>query len=72
MNNIAHMSMIAFTTSIKGLDTTHTGFTYKDGNKLGFIHASSLQKKVMIDKSSLSDYCMSQKSCTGVIIVGVE
>lgn len=71
-NTIEHMSMIAFTTSIKGLDTTHTGFAYNDGNKLGFIHASSLQKKVVIDSKSLSDYCISQKSCTGVIIMNVE
>lgn len=71
-DKIDHMSVIAFTTSIKGLDTTHTGFTYKNSDKLGFIHASSLQKKVVIDSKSLSDYCISQKSCTGVIIMDVE
>ncbi|NLX80439.1 MAG: DUF1460 domain-containing protein [Proteiniphilum sp.] len=71
-DKIGHMSMVAFTTSIKGLDTTHTGFTYKNGDKLGLIHASSLQKKVVIDNKSLSEYCMSQKSSTGVIVANVE
>ena len=32
--------IIAVTTDIQGLDTTHTGFVYPNGNGLGFIHAS--------------------------------
>lgn len=70
-NLIPHMAMIGFTTSIDGLDTTHTGFTYKKNGKLTFIHASSAEKKVVIDKKTLSDYCAPQKSCTGVIIAKV-
>lgn len=72
-DKIPHMAMIAFTTRIEGLDTTHTGFTYKksDGT-LGFIHASSLKKKVVIDTKKLSDYCNSQRACTGIIIMKVE
>ncbi len=72
-DKIPHMAMIAFTTKIEGLDTTHTGFTYKkpDGT-LGFIHASSLKNKVVIDDKSLSDYCASQKACNGVIIMEVR
>ncbi len=69
---IPHMAMIAFTTSIKGLDTTHTGFAYKKKNgELTFIHASSAKKKVVVDEKSLSDYCKSQKSCTGIMIMKV-
>ena len=72
-DKIPHMAMIAFTTSIEGLDTTHTGFTYKrDDGTLGFIHASSLKKKVVIDKKSLSEYCISQKACKGLIIMSVK
>lgn len=70
--NIPHMAMIGFTTSIDGLDTTHTGFTYKKNGKLTFIHASSAEKKVVIDKKTLSDYCAAQKSCTGIIIAKVQ
>lgn len=72
-DKIPHMAMIGFATRIEGLDTTHTGFTYKrsDGS-LGFIHASSLKNEVVIDKKSLSDYCVSQKACKGVILMKVR
>lgn len=71
-SRVPHMAMIGFTTSIDGLDTTHTGFAYKKNGKLTFIHASSVQKKVVIDKKTLSDYCASQKNCTGVIFAKVK
>ena len=70
-DSIPHMVMIAFTTSIKGLDTTHTGFAFKKDGKLTFIHASSLKNKVVVDEKSLSEYCKLQKSCTGLIITQV-
>lgn len=73
IDKIPHMAFIAFTTKIEGLDTTHAGFTYKHGNgTLGFIHASSIRKRVVIDVNTLSDYCNHQKSCTGLIIMNVE
>ena len=68
---IPHMAMIAFTTSIKGLDTTHTGFAYKKNGKLTFIHASSEKNKVVIDDKTLNDYCKAQKSCTGIMVMPV-
>lgn len=70
-DSIPHMAMIAFTTSIKGLDTTHTGFAFKKDGKLTFIHASSLKNKIVVDEKSLSEYCKLQKSCTGLIITQV-
>lgn len=69
---IPHMAMIAFTTSIKGLDTTHTGFAYHQGDVLTFVHASSLKNKVVIDDKTLHNYCRAQKSCTGIIVMGVK
>ena len=66
------MAMIAFTTSIKGLDTTHTGFAYKKDGKLTFIHASSAKNNVVIDEKTLSDYCKKQKSCTGITVMLVR
>ena len=65
---IPHMSIIAFTTSISGLDVTHTGFAYQKNGKMTFIHASSAQNKVVIDSSTLSEYCKLQKTCTGIIV----
>ena len=65
---IPHMSIIAFTTSINGLDVTHTGFAYQKDGELTFIHASSAKNKVIIDSLSLSEYCNMQKTCTGIIV----
>lgn len=71
-HRIPHMAMIAFTTSIKGLDTTHTGFAYHKEDVLTFIHASSLKNKVVIDDKRLEDYCRSQKRCTGIVVMHVK
>lgn len=72
-DRIPHMAMLAFATSIKGLDATHVAFAYrKENGELSFIHASSLAKKVVIDNKSLSDYCASQKKCTGIMVMKVE
>ena len=71
-SKIPHMSVIAFVTSIKGLDVTHMGFAFRTGEgRLTFIHASSTLKKVVIDKKTLSDYCAGQSSCTGIIVAEV-
>lgn len=65
---IPHMAMIGFVTHINGLDISHVGFAYKNGNKLTFVHASSAQKKVVVDEKTLSDYCKEQKSCAGILV----
>lgn len=69
---IPHMSVVAFTTSIKGLDVTHMGFAFRTGDRLTFIHASSAQKKVVIDQDTLSDYCTTRSSCTGIIVLELK
>ena len=69
---IPHMSLIAFTTSIEGLDASHVAFAYRLGDKLTFIHASSLAGKVVIDEETLEDYCASQESCTGIMVVKIN
>ena len=71
-NDIPHMAVIGFVTSIDGLDTTHVGFAYKNNGKLTFIHASSALMKVVVDAKSLSDYCLSQKNCKGIIVAKVS
>lgn len=65
---IPHMSIIAFTTNIDGLDVSHMGFAFRSGNYLTFIHASSVEKKVMIDCQSIADYCENRNNCTGMIV----
>lgn len=64
--SIRNGDIIAFATSIQGLDYTHIGIAYRQTGILHFIHASSKQKKVVIEKRSLSDYCNDSKNCTGI------
>ena len=68
---IPHMAMLGFTTRINGLDITHTGFAFWEGDRLTFIHASSVRKEVVIDRQTLSDYCAAQSSCTGILVARV-
>lgn len=67
-SKVPHLSIIAFSTSIKGLDVTHTGFAFQKDGELTFIHASSAQNKVIIDSTTVSEYCNRQNSCTGIIL----
>ncbi|NLY23558.1 MAG: DUF1460 domain-containing protein [Bacteroidales bacterium] len=70
-DRIPHMAMIAFTTSIKGLDVTHMGFAFRQDDRLTFIHASSAKNRVVIDEKSPGDYCAGQKSCSGVLVAEI-
>jgi hypothetical protein len=66
------MAMIAFVTSIDGLDVSHVAFAYRQNGKLTFIHASSVAKKVIIQPATLSEYCASQKLCKGVMVMKIN
>ncbi|MDR1517139.1 MAG: DUF1460 domain-containing protein [Dysgonamonadaceae bacterium] len=67
-NQIPPMAVVAFTTNINGLDVTHVAFAWRENGRTGFIHASSTAMKVVIDTQSLSEYCLSRKSCTGLMV----
>jgi len=69
---IPHMAMIGFTTAINGLDTSHMGFTFKKGDRLTFIHASSTKNRVVIEEKTVSDYCSKQQSCTGILVAEIR
>ena len=71
-DNIPNMAMIAFVTSIDGLDVSHEGFAYRHNGKLTFIHASSVAKKVIVQPAMLSEYCASQKLCKGVMVMKIN
>jgi hypothetical protein len=61
--------IIATTTTIDGLDVTHTGYVYK-GNDGGtyFMHASSKKGKVIISDSQLEDYVSEDSKKTGIMV----
>lgn len=70
-NNIIDGEIIIFATNIGGLDYSHIGIAYHKDNKLRFIHASSIAKKVIIETKSLIDYCNNSKQCSGITVLRV-
>lgn len=61
--------IVCFVTSIKGLDISHVGIIYKTNVGMTFIHASSVQKMVIVNKESLRDYMSRIKNNIGIIVV---
>lgn len=64
--------VIAITTSIKGLDVVHTGFAVWQKGKLHLLHASELEKKVVISQKPISEYLKSNKNQSGIMVVRWE
>lgn len=64
--------IVAFATSINGLDYSHIGIAYRDEQGLTFIHASTRSKTVTIEPQSLYDYCMKSSRCTGIAVLRIN
>lgn len=60
--------LIATTTSIGGLDVTHTGFVHRADGRTGFLHASSASNAVKISPD-LQAYVQGVRSQVGVVVV---
>jgi hypothetical protein len=60
--------IIAIATSKKGLDYSHTGLIVREGNKVRFLHASSVKKKVMLD-GPISEYVNRAISNLGITVL---
>lgn len=61
--------ILATTTTIEGLDVTHTGYVYKsDDGGIHFMHASSKFGEVIISKNSLADYISEDSKKTGIMV----
>lgn len=70
--DIQNGDIVAFATSIEGLDYSHVGIAYWKNQQLHFIHASSKMKKVVIEQKTLIDYCKDSKNCTGISIFRIN
>ena len=64
--------IIALVTNIKGLDVTHMGIAVWVKGRLHMLHASSKEKRVILDPTPLHDYLAPRKSCPGVRVVRVK
>ncbi|TVZ16313.1 N-acetylmuramoyl-L-alanine amidase-like domain-containing protein [Maribacter sp. MAR_2009_72] len=61
--------IIAFATSINGLDVTHTGIaTRETDGRIHLLHASTGTMQVEISKKPLSDYVKGIKNNTGIMV----
>lgn len=58
--------IIATATDIDGLDVTHTGFVFKDGERTGFLHASLTGEVKVSD--DLAEYIADNRVQTGIIV----
>ncbi|QRR04332.1 DUF1460 domain-containing protein [Dyadobacter sandarakinus] len=60
--------IVAFTSSIEGLDVNHMGIITKIGSRAYLIHASLTGKKVIISNVPLAEYVSSVPKHTGMIV----
>ncbi len=59
--------IVAFVTSIDGLDVTHTGLVVNEGGETRLLHAST-SGSVSISERLLEDYARSLRNCTGILL----
>jgi cell wall-associated NlpC family hydrolase len=60
--------IVAFTSSVEGLDVNHMGIITKNGSRAYLIHASLSGKKVIMSNVPLAEYVASVPKHTGMIV----
>ena len=63
--------IICLTTKIDGLDVSHLGIVQMIDGKPHLLNASSVKKKVVIDKYDLYEMLRGDRNCTGIRVVRV-
>ena len=54
---------------MKGLDISHVGIVCRERDMLTFIHASTVQKRVIVNEEPLQEYVQGIKRNCGIMIV---
>jgi len=60
--------IIAITINMDNLDISHVGFAIEHNGRIHLLHASSNSKKVEISEKPLSEYLLSHKSQSGIMV----
>jgi hypothetical protein len=60
--------LIAITTDIEGLDVMHVGLAIRLRSRIHILHASEVEKRVVISDVSLHQYLSRRKMMTGIMI----
>ncbi len=68
-NKIKTGDIIAFTSTVAGLDVNHEGFAYWKNGKLHLLHASLDYKKVMVSPETLGQYLQKIKKHQGIMVL---
>jgi len=73
-SQLRHGDIVTFVTDRPGLDVQHVGFVWcPDGQSAPrFLHASSVQKQVVISDQTLADYAKTSKHCIGIRVVRMK
>ena len=73
MENLIQDGDIVLLTSIKpGLDVAHEGFAIRKNGRVYLLHASSLQKRVIVSPQPLAQYVISQPGQTGIMVARLK
>ena len=67
-NQLKDGDIIGITTTVKGLDISHTGILIRKSGHIHLLHASSTAKKVIVSEEPLEQYLLKNKSTTGIMI----
>ncbi len=65
---LATGDIVGITTTISGIDCSHTGLIVRDGDRALFMHASSSKGQVIVG-GPISDYLASSAKATGLMVV---
>lgn len=66
--NLQSGDIVGFNTTTEGIDISHVGIIYVENGRVGFIHASYTEKKVVIEKRTLLEYINSFSTNNGIRI----
>ena len=64
--------LIATTTSTEGLDVQHVGLAVRVKHRTHLLHASSVEKKVVVSQKTLYRYLMESSTRSGIMVVRLE
>jgi len=67
-NSIKNGDIIAFASSVRGLDVSHVGFAINRAGKIHLMHASSGNKQVEITSVPLDEYLRKLSSVSGILV----
>ena len=61
--------IICFVSTVDGLDIAHVGIALVENGKVGFIHASQKEEKVVIDGKTIEEYVVPRSNLSGIKVV---